>query len=158
MGLTRKVYFDFDIHRIYCKKCKKRMMENIPFLSHPMARITKALENEVLKMRLGADIKHTAKTFQLDWHTVKDLEKRYLKNKFTCLSFQNIKFIGIDETYVGNGKGSDQFLTIVRDLETKAVIHVGVGKGIDALEGVHDKLKDCDIQAVPMDLFQKETK
>ena len=56
MGLTTKVYFDFDIHRIYCKK---RMMENIPFLFHPMARIIKALENEVLKMRLGADIKHT---------------------------------------------------------------------------------------------------
>ena len=35
------------------------MMENIPFLFHPMARITKALENEVLKMRLGADIKYT---------------------------------------------------------------------------------------------------
>ena len=74
------------------------------------------------------------------------------------MSFKNIKFIGIDETHVGNGKGSDQFFTIVRDLETKAVIHVGVGKGIDDLNGVYDKLKDCDIQAVTMDLFQKETK
>ena len=152
MGLTTKVYFDFDIHRIYCKKCKKRMMEKIPFLSLPMARITKALENEILKMRLGADIKHTAKTFQLDWHTVKDLEKRYLKNKFSNLSFDNIRFIGIDETHVGHGKGSDQFLTIVRDLETKAVIHVGEGKGIEALDGVYDKLKNCNIQAITMDM------
>ena len=41
-------------------------IENIPFLSHPTVRLTKALESEVLNMRLGADIKHTTKYFKLD--------------------------------------------------------------------------------------------
>ena len=149
MGIIKVVYFEFDIHRIYCKN---RKVENIPFLSHPTARLTKALESEVLNMRLGADIKHTAKYFKLDWHTVKEIEKQYLKNKFDNLSFKNVKFIGIDETHVGLGKGSEQFLTIVRDLESKAVIHVGVGKGVSALDGVYEKLKDCNIKAITMDM------
>lgn len=152
MGIIKVVYFEFDIHRIYCKDCKNRKLENIPFLSHPTARVTKALESEVLNMRLGADIKHTAKYFKLDWHTVKAIEKEYLKNKFDNLSFKNVKFIGIDEPHVGSGKGSEQFLTIVRDLESKAVIHVGVGKGVSALDGVYEKLKDCNIKAITMDM------
>jgi transposase len=37
---TKKVIFKVDIHRIYCPDCGQYSIENLPSLSHPMARIT----------------------------------------------------------------------------------------------------------------------
>lgn len=43
MGSCREVVFEFTTHRLYCPNCKVRAVEHIPFLSHPHARMTKAL-------------------------------------------------------------------------------------------------------------------
>lgn len=47
---------------------------------------------------------------------------------------------------------NEQFLTIVRDLESGAVIHVGDGKGISALAGALKKLKKSKLKLVTMDM------
>ena len=83
----------------------------------------------------GMSINAVANYFHLRWHTVKELEKRYLKHRFARIPTAHIKAIGIDEIHVGNGKADSQYLTIVRDLDSGAVIHVGDGKGINALAG-----------------------
>ena len=47
----------------------------------------------------------------------------------------------LSEIHVGKGMQNQQFLTIVRDLQSGAVIHVGEGKGCSALAGALKKLK-----------------
>ncbi len=54
--------------------------------------------------------------------------------------------------YIGKGKENSGFLTIVRDLESGAVIHVGEGKGVDALAGALKKLKKSKLRVVTMDM------
>ena len=39
----RNVVLEFTIHRLYCHRCHHRELEHVPFLSHPKARLTKAL-------------------------------------------------------------------------------------------------------------------
>jgi len=70
--------------------------------------------------------------YDLDWKTVKDCEKRYLEKKFTYVLLKDVKVIGIDELYVKT-QGNEKYITIVRDLESGAVLFVGDGKGADSL-------------------------
>ena len=44
------------------------------------------------------------------------------------------------------------YLTIVRDLQSEAVIHVGNGKGVTALDGLSKKLHKRKLQVVAMDM------
>ena len=140
------------VHRIYCHNCKRRELEHIPFLSHPKARMNKALERTILELRPHMSLRALAGYFHIRWHTVKELEKKLLKKRFSRIQTAHIKAIGIDEIHVGNGKADSQYLTIVRDLNSGAVIHVGEGKGIQALDGALKKLRKSKLRVVAMDM------
>ena len=152
LGCCREVRMAFTVHRLYCHSCRTRELEHIPFLSHPKARITKSLERTILEMRQYASIQDIARYFRLRWHAIKELEKKHLRKRFSRIQTAHIKAIGIDEIHVGNGKAGDQYLTIVRDLNSGAVIHVGEGKGIPALDGALKKLKKSKLRVVTMDM------
>ena len=76
------VYFEVELHRIYCPRCRALSVEELPFLSHPNAKITKALERMIIELPPEMRIHVISKYFYLDWHVVKACEKRYLKRKF----------------------------------------------------------------------------
>ena len=152
MGLIREVHLIYTLHRIYCHGCHEYSVEEIPFLSHPKARISIMLERMVLELREQLSIRALANHYHLRWHTVKDIEKRHLCHKFATIDTSRVQAIGIDEIQVGHGQANRSFLTIVRDLESGAVIHVGEGKGITALEGALSKLNASRLKLVTMDM------
>ena len=152
LGHCREVCLEFMVHRMYCRKCHAREMEHIPFLSHPKARISKSLERTLLELRPHMSLQALANYFQLRWHTIKELEKKELKKKYSRIQTAHVKAIGIDEIHVGKGMRNSQYLTIVRDLKSGAVIHVGEGKGITALAGALKKLKRSKLKVVTMDM------
>jgi transposase len=127
-------------------------MEHIPFSSHPKARLTRSLERTILELREHMSIQASANYFHLRWHTVKELEKKHLKRKYARIQTSHVKAVGIDEIHVGRGQTDSQYLTIVRDLNSGAVIHVGDGKGIKALDGALRKLKRSKLKVVTMDM------
>ena len=152
MGACREVRLEFTSHRLYCRRCKARTMEHIPFLSHPKAQITRALERTVLELRQYMSLRAVATYFRLRWHTIKELEKKHLRKRFSKIYAQGVKAIGIDEIHVGSGKADSQYLTIVRDLDSGAVLYVGDGKGIAALAGALKVLKKSKIRVITMDM------
>ena len=96
-------------------------------------------------------IQAAARYFHLRWHTVKELEKKYLKKKFNRIPTAHIKAIGIDEIHIGRGMTKEPFLTIVRDLKSGAVVHAGEGKSKYALAGALKKLKKSKLKIITMD-------
>ena len=152
LGSCREVRLEFTVHRLYCSCCKSRVMEHIPFLSHPKSRISRALERTILELRPHMSLLALADYFHLRWHTIKALEKKVLRRRFARIQTAHIRAIGIDEIHVGNGKGAAQYLTIVRDLKSGTVIHVGEGKGVQALAGALKKLKKSKLKVVAMDM------
>jgi transposase len=103
----------------------------------------------VLELRPKMSIKDVAVFLGLHWDTVKDIEKKHLKKKFSKIRLKDVKVIGIDELHTGDG-----FITIVRDLESGSVLHVGDGKGGVSLDGFVRRLRSsrCKIKAVALDL------
>ncbi len=151
MGICREVYLRHAMHRICCHRCHGRSMEHIPFLSHSKARLTKSFERTILELRQHMSIRAVSNYFRLRWHTVKELEKRQLKKKFSKISAAQVKMIGIDEIYVSR-TAAQKFITVIRDLESGAVLYVGEGKGIAALDGALKMLKKSKLKAVAMDM------
>ncbi|MBE6366907.1 MAG: transposase family protein, partial [Lentisphaerae bacterium] len=101
LGNCRQVVLELTIHRLYCPRCHFRVLEHIPFLSHPKARLTKTLERTILELRPHMSIQALANFYGLRWHTIKELEKKHLKKKYSRIPTAHIKAIGIDEIHVG---------------------------------------------------------
>ncbi len=92
-----------------------------------------------------------ARHLGVSWWLVKDIEKRYLGRVFSKPKLRHLKRIAIDEISIGTGH---RYLTIVLDLESGAIVHVGQGKGGDALEPFWKSLKAsrARIEAVATDM------
>jgi len=150
----KKLYLEVDVHSVYCLNCKIRGTEKLCFLSHPKARITRSLERTVIELRAHMSISAIAKYYGLDWRIVKDSEKRYLAKKYKRIRLKDVRVIGIDELFVTRRKGVEKYITVVRDLESGAVLFVGKGKGADTLEQFGRRLKrsKCKIVSIAMDM------
>ena len=146
---TKQTIFVVTIRRLRCNDCGADKQEAIPCTPSEKARYTKAIVRTVLELRPKMSITDVANFLGLHWGTVKDIEKTYLKKKYAKIRLKEVKIIGVDELHTGDG-----FITIVRDLESGAVLHVGDGKGGEALNGFVRRLKSskCKIQAIAMDL------
>lgn len=143
-------YMQIRMHRLYCHKCGAFRMEQLPFLSTYRKHITRRFEQSLVELREHMSIKAVARYYNVDWKTVKNAEKDKLRSKYQHVPLGQVRIIGIDEIYVGHRR----FKTIVRDLETGHVLHVGDGKGSDALKHFWQRLRrsQANIEAVAMDM------
>ena len=91
--------------------------------------------------------------FDIDWKTVKECEKKYLRKKFRHIPLKDVRIIGVDELFV-RSRGREKYITIVRDLESGAVLHAGDGKCPESLNGFLLRLKHskAKISTVAMDM------
>lgn len=147
---SHKTFFTVPIYRVSCLDCGGKHREPLSFCSR-YARHTKALERSVMELRQEMSIKAVADFVGLDWRAVKEIEKSNLGKRYKRIVLKDVRIIGIDEIYVGRRK----FKTIVRDLESGAVLFVGEGKGGDALKPFAKRIRSsgkCRIELVAMDM------
>jgi len=72
--------------------------------------------------------------YDLDWNTVKNVEKRKLAADYAHVPLNKVTAIGIDEIQTfPSAKGGLQYVTVVRNIETGDVLFVADGKGSGAL-------------------------
>jgi transposase len=130
-------------------------VEHFDFLPTPDSRITNALARTLVELRNDVTLSALSRHFGVDPRVIKACEKSYLARKYAHIRLKDVKSIGIDEIYIGKTRERKyRFLTIVRDLDTGAVLFVGEGKGVEALEPFSKSLgrAHADIEFVAMDL------
>ena len=151
----KPTFFELDVHQLYCFTCGKKTSEQLPFLSHPKARLTKAFERTIVELRRDMTISALSDYFKVRWHTIKEIEKRHLQRKYARIPLKTVKVMGIDEIAYGRDeKGKIRFWTIARDLKTGAVLHVDKGKDGDSLKNFLKRLRQsgAKIEVVAMDM------
>ncbi len=148
----RPTIVEFPIQRVYCLACGMTRQVKIEF-ADPDRRYTKRFERYVLELSRHMTMTDVAGHLGISWHTVKEIQKRYLERRFSCPLLGGLKWIAIDEISVGHGH---RYLTVVLDLHSGAVVFVGEGKGASALEPFWKRLKSsrAGIDAVAMDMSQ----
>jgi transposase len=100
-GDTR-VYLEFEVRRVRCESCGKVKRERVDFLAdNPF--YTKRFAHYVGRRCRSGTIKDIAKELNLDWDTVKALEKQYMKAQLAKAGTPGPKAIGIDEISIHKG-------------------------------------------------------
>ena len=125
------------------------MQEPISFCPDPYVRYTKWAARYVLGLRKAMSISDVARFTGLHWETVKNIEKAWLEKRSRKIRLGEVEYLGIDEVHLGRVLG---FITVVRDLDSGAVLFVG--KGGEALEPFGKRLKRRakPIKAVAIDM------
>ncbi len=139
------------IRRICCKRCGASAQEPIPFCPHPYVCYTKWASRFVLGLRKAMSISDVARFTGLHWESVKNIEKAWLEKKYRQVHLNQVEYMGIDEVYLGKVMG---YITVVRDLESGAVLFIGIGKGGAALNPFRHRLRRRAryIKAIAMDM------
>jgi len=138
------------IQRVLCLACNLIRQVHVGF-ANPRFGYTKAFERYALELCRHMTILDVARHLGVSWDVIKDIQKRYLKKRFSRPKLKKLKRLAIDEITIGKGH---RYLTIVLDLTTGAVVFVGDGKGSEALEAFWKRLKrsKAKVEAVAIDM------
>jgi transposase len=147
---NKRVELEASIPRLACQDCGAVRQAAIGF-AEPRRTYTKSFERYVLDLSRHMTIKDVACHLGVSWDVVKDIQKKFLQRRFSKPKLKHVKQIAIDE--ISTGKGH-KYVTIVLDLKSGAVLHVGRGKGGDALLAFWRRLRasGAKIEAVATDM------
>jgi transposase len=110
-GNTR-VYLEFEVRRVHCRRCGKVMREQLDFLAdNPF--YTKRFAWLVGRRCRVSTIKDVAEELNLDWQTVKALECQYMRAQLAKAGTPGPRAIGIDEISIRKGQ---TYRIVVSDL------------------------------------------
>jgi transposase len=119
-GDTR-VFLEFAVRRVACRGCGKVKRERLGFLAdNPL--YTKRFAYFVGRRCRPATVKDVAKEVNLDWHTVKELDKQYMAVQLARAGKPGPKVIGLDEISVRKGH---TYRIVVSDLARRRPIWFG---------------------------------
>lgn len=147
--------FKVTVHRIYCPDCGSRHYEQFEFLRTPESRLTRQMERTIVEIRREMSIKAVSEHYNVPWETVKNVEKAMLGRVYARVLLKDVRHIGIDEIYLfKTAKSGEKYVTVVRDLETGAVLEVARGKGVAALKSFERRIRKFKrkIKSVCMDM------
>jgi len=100
-GDTR-VYLEIEVRRVRCRGCQRVKRERLDFLAdNPF--YTKRFAWFVGRRCRASTIQDVARELHLDWHTVKALDKQYMKAQLERAGTPAPKAIGIDEISIRKG-------------------------------------------------------
>lgn len=157
----KRIYLDVEIRRVLCRKCGKVKQEKLDWLSENPS-YTKRFAFWVGRRCRTMTIRDVAKETRLDWHTVKELEKQYMREQLRRTGTPPPRIVGIDEISIRKGH---TYRIVASDLERRRPIWFG---GRDRSEESLDEFyqwlgvrKTGKIRLVVMDMwkaFEKSTK
>ena len=94
------------------------------------SRCTIRFEDYVARLCRITSVKAVAELLDLDWKTVKDIDKKYLKKEFDKIDCSDLEIIAVDE--IASKKGHNYF-TVVLDMTKTRVVWVGKGRKEETL-------------------------
>jgi transposase len=146
----KPVFIELAVARVACPHCDVIRQVQVPF-AEPQRTYTRAFARHVLELRSGMTIQDVARLLGVSGWMVCDIEKRHLEKHYARPKLKQTTRIAIDEISIGTGH---RYLTVVMDLQSRRVLHVGPGKGADALKPFWRRLKAAHawIDAVAIDM------
>jgi transposase len=137
------------IPRVWCLNCGVTRQVPLDF-AEPRRSYTKAFARFALELSRLMTIQDVAHHLDVSWDVVKEIVKADLHRRFARPKLKHLRQLAIDEICIGAGH---RYVTLVLDLESGAVVHVGRGKGGAALEAFWKRLRrsGAKVEAVATD-------
>ena len=138
------VFLVLHLHRLLCHRCGKLRLEPRE-IAPPRKSYSFALARLVLELCSQMSLSAVAQHLRIDWHLCKTILLEDLRHKVQRRRLRRVRRIAIDELFV---KKPYQFLTIVVDLDSGQVLHVGRGKDGATLAAFFKRLRAAKAQLV----------
>jgi len=133
---NKRIFLVVNIQRLECLDCHCLKQVKLHF-AEPKKTYTRAFARFVLELLKYMTINDVALHLCVCWDTVKNIQKKYLEKHFAHPKLDQLQHIAIDEISIGR---KHQYLTLVLDLASGAVVFIGNGKGADSLIPFWDTL------------------
>jgi transposase len=150
----RRVYLAFWGRRVDCPRCQAVKTEGLDWLAdNPL--YTKRFAFFVGRRCRATTVQEVAKELHLHWHTVKDLDKQYMREQLRRAGSPAPWAIGIDEIAIGKGH---TYRIVVSDLVRRRPIWFGgedrSEKSLDAFYTWLGPVKSGKIRIAVMDMWK----
>ena len=139
---------------MWCQSCGKVKQEKLAWLANnPL--YTKRFALYVGRRCRSATVQAVARELKLDWHTVKELDKQYMREQLRRAGTPGPEVIGIDEVSIKRGH---TYRIVVSDLERRRVIWFGgQDRSEESMDGFYEWLgakKSRKIRLAVMDMWK----
>jgi transposase len=141
---SKPTFVKLKVPRVLCFDCGLVRQVKLGF-ADPKKRYTRAFERYVLELSRLMTIQDVAKHLDISWDTVKDIQAQSLQRRFGKPKLHKLRQLAIDEIAIAKGH---RYVTVVLNLLTGAVVFVGDGKGVDALEPFWRRLRRAHAKIV----------
>lgn len=143
-----------DIRRVLCRQCGSVRREGLEWLlDSPFC--TKRFAYVIGRKCRTQTIADVAREHLLDWHTVKEIDKRYMEEQLEKAGPPSPRVIGIDEISLRKGH---IYRILVSDLEKRRAIWFGgedrSEKSMDAFYTFLDEKNRSKIEVAVMDMWK----
>jgi transposase len=149
-----RIYLEFEVRRVACRRCDAVKRERLDFLADN-PRYTKRLAYYIGRRCRSETVQDLADELGLAWHTVKELEKQYMREQLRRAGTPGPKVIGIDELSI---RKRHTYRIVVSDLVRSRAIWFG---GEDRSEASMDRFfewlgprKTAGIRLAVMDMWK----
>jgi transposase len=116
-----RIYLEIEVRRIECPRCKKVKQEKLEWLAdNPF--YSKRFAFFVGRRCRVMTIKDVAQETHLDWKTIKELDKQYMREQLRRIGNPAPKVIGVDEIAIRKGH---TYRIVVSDLLRRRPIWFG---------------------------------
>lgn len=149
---TAQVWLDCRYRKIICSQCQAIHIEDLE-LFHPYLRVTRRMARYIYQLCQFMTASEVARHLDLDWKTVKNIDKHYLERDFGQPDLNGLSILAVDEISIRKGH---HYLTVVLDYCSGRVVFVGKDRRAKTLEHFFDLLSNeqrDNIQAMAMDMW-----
>jgi transposase len=116
-----RVYLEIEVRRVACRGCQAVKGERLDFLAqNPF--YTERFAYYVGRRCRVSTIKDVAAELNLNWHTVKELDKHYMREQLRRIGTPGPKIVGIDELSI---RKRHTYRIVVSDLVRERAIWFG---------------------------------
>ena len=146
------VWINCHYRKVFCAHCHRVSVEGLE-LFHPYLRVTSRLARFIYQLCRLMTVADVARHLNLDWKTVKDIDKYYLERDFGQPDLNGLRILAVDEISIRKGH---RYLTVVLDYLSGRVVFVGKDRKAKTLQRFFEQLSDEQldgIEAVVMDMW-----
>ena len=150
---STQVWLRCEYRKLLCAHCQRISIEGLEVF-HPYLRVTRRLAAEIHQLCKVMTVTDVARYFQLDWKTVKDIDKQYLEAHYGQPDLNGLRILAVDEISIRKGHS---YLTVVLNYETGHVVYVGKERKARTLSRFFNQLtakQRKSIEAIVMDMWE----
>jgi transposase len=147
-----RVWLRCEYRKLLCAHCQRVSIEELEVF-HPYLRVTRRLAAAIHQLCTVMSVSDVARHFQLDWKTVKDIDKQFLEARYGQPELNGLRILAVDEISIRKGHS---YLTVVLNYETGQVVYVGNDRKYRTLARFFNQLTAKQrkaIAAVAMDMW-----